>query len=183
MKRTRDTLTGGTMDVSPQLLNCGPLTLSAANTFTELAVILPTNRFQLRKGRSIVIEVLKVYFELAEWDFISAAGGTRAFSRVELSTKSLTAFSVDSQNVFAYAIKNWKGAFSATGSFEDQGVDPHVFDLTDGAGHGFLVATDTIFMGADSGAFFQPGSYHAKILYRFKEVGLEEYIGIVQSQQ
>lgn len=64
-------------------------------------------------------------------------------------------------------------------------------DLTDGAGHGVLVATDNVFLtlqtalssiiGTSVGGI--TGVAECAILYRFKEVGLAEYIGIVQSQQ
>lgn len=84
----------------------------------------------------------------------------------------------------------WNGAtlylieeFSA----DNEGVDIH--DLTDGAGHGVLIATDSIWLtGFINGAVPDIGTtaavnVYAEILYRFKKVSLQEYIGIVQSQQ
>lgn len=63
--------------------------------------------------------------------------------------------------------------------------------MTDGAGHGVLVATDNIYLTLQTALSSVIGSSvggiqgfgEAAILYRFKEVGLAEYIGIVQSQQ
>lgn len=60
-------------------------------------------------------------------------------------------------------------------------------DLTDEAGHGILVATDNIFINAyarasTSGGVTSPEAV-ATLHYRLKEVALQEYIGIVQSQQ
>lgn len=55
--------------------------------------------------------------------------------------------------------------------------------MTDGAGHGVLVATDKIYMLTASLAATGAQEAIVKILYRLVDVGLEEYIGIVQSQQ
>lgn len=74
-------------------------------------------------------------------------------------------------------------------STDNESVDVH--DLTDGAGHGILVATDNIFVSCSIsvGSVFvtqadaATGAASCNILYRFKEIALAEYIGIVQSQQ
>lgn len=67
---------------------------------------------------------------------------------------------------------------------------PNVHDLTDGAGHGVLIATDNIYLSMtllsasiDGGSYTSNGQARADLLYRFKDVTLTEYIGIVQSQQ
>ena len=57
-------------------------------------------------------------------------------------------------------------------------------DLTDGDGHGKLVATDSIFCYFDtSGITTTAFTVVWKIWYRFVAVGLVDYLGIVQSQQ
>lgn len=74
-------------------------------------------------------------------------------------------------------------------STDNESIDIH--DLTDGAGHGILVATDQIFLTQQTGLTSMGGStadtitgfVQADLIYRFKEVKLQEYIGIVQSQQ
>lgn len=74
-------------------------------------------------------------------------------------------------------------------STDNESVDFH--DLTDGAGHGLLVATDNIFLSVQTtniafvgeSADSIVGFVAADLIYRFKEVALAEYIGIVQSQQ
>lgn len=80
--------------------------------------------------------------------------------------------------------------FRSSISADTEPVNWH--DLTDGAGHGVLVATDNIFLtlqtaatvvGASATITAATGFGECAILYRFKEVGLAEYIGIVQSQQ
>ena len=64
--------------------------------------------------------------------------------------------------------------------------NPVIRDITDGAGHGVLVATDSIYItGYVPASWYLNGTntVFAKLLYRWKDVSLAEYIGIVQSQQ
>lgn len=183
MKRGRgDTLTGGTGDVSPQLLTLTGST-SAANTFTEFQVGLPIPRFALRKGKAICIEVLKVYWESSPWDANPAAGGSAGIVQATLGTKSLTVMSFEDPTVFSMYSKEIRGAFTAAGSYAVALLEPQVQDLTDGAGHGVLVATDNIFFDVFTGNFAGTCNVTLKMLYRWKEITVEEYIGIVQSQQ
>lgn len=89
------------------------------------------------------------------------------------------------------------------GGESEEGI--HILrDLTDSAGHGLLVATDNVYLSQQVGVLshwpavaspfaggnFQTIGYNVtgcstncQMLYRFKNVTLEEYIGIVQSQQ
>lgn len=73
---------------------------------------------------------------------------------------------------------------------------PFEQDLTDESGHGVLVASDNLYlfvMGNESEGVFGNGTTvdpllqgvdcTCEVLYRFKDVSLTEYIGIVQSQQ
>jgi len=61
---------------------------------------------------------------------------------------------------------------------------PIHIDLTDGDGNGMLIATQTIVVnGANtSGTAAVARTYTAKVLYRLIEVGIQEYVGIVQAQ-
>ena len=60
---------------------------------------------------------------------------------------------------------------------------PIHIDTSDGQGNGILVATDRIVLitGDVGGAIV--GTTACKILYKTIEVGIQEYVGIVQSQQ
>lgn len=85
--------------------------------------------------------------------------------------------------MFAWCEMNIRAAFTpGTGVGYNQDVF-QVIDLTDGDGHGILVATDNIYFQVTSNGFAGAQEQSAKLLYRFKEVSLVEYIGIVQSQQ
>ena len=65
----------------------------------------------------------------------------------------------------------------------DNRIGPIEFDITDGAGHGFLVATDQIYMQVFTNGATATATVRVKMLYRWKNVSLAEYIGIVQGQQ
>lgn len=183
MKRGRgDTLTGGTNDVNPQLLTFPSLFQASVNTFVELKYPLPINRYSARAGKSVVFEVLKCYLNGPILDTNPSAGGNRPNATLQLSTRPAIAVDNSDPACFAYLNNTWNGAFTAGGSYQTMIQEPTTIDLTDGAGHGFLVATDAIYLQGNTTAFAGPGTWHVKILYRFKEVKLEEYIGIVQSQ-
>lgn len=106
---------------------------------------------------------------------------------VSASTTSLIASpaQIDFGNtrVFAWCEMNIRNAFTAGGSVAVNQDVVQVMDLTDGDGHGILVATDNIFFQVTSNGFASAAEQSVKLLYRFKEVSLVEYIGIVQSQQ
>jgi len=183
-KRGRgDSFGGGTGDVSPQWLTLAANTQTVANTYSEESNAIPITRFPLAKGRAIVMEMLKVQFRMAEWDSNPAAAGSTGTSEVQVATISQTNVFPDSPQNFAYAIRQWRGAFTAAGSYEAVSDNPLVIDLTDGAGHGVLVATDNLFFGVNTIGFAGVASFSCKLLYRFKEISLQEYIGIVQAQQ
>lgn len=187
-KRARaggDTLTGGTHDVNPQYLS-GKLTLSAANTETAVELGTPIVRVGPQTGgEAIIMEILKVYADLPEVDNQNAAATTRVFN-ISFATASVigTTVGFDNTKVFAWFNRSLINAFTAAGTGTlSASTDPMVFDCTDGAGHGILVATDNIFVTANTTNQTNASAFTFKILYRFKRVSLVEYIGIVQSQQ
>lgn len=185
MKRGRgDTLTGGTGDVNPQWLTFNRLTLSAANVYTETSINLPINRFSNPKGKSIIMEILKVQFDMPIIDSNPSATGNIIQSQAVLRpTSSGGVLDPSDPKILAVVDQSSRGAFTAGGSYADLTNDPQVVDLSDGAGHGMLVATDTLFFGAATSNYASAANFYCRILYRFKTVTLEEYIGIVQSQQ
>jgi len=185
MKRGRsgDVLTGGSGDVNPQWFTLPPATTSAANTFTEIQTPLPVQRFNQKSGKSLVMEILQAHVFLGEWDANPAALGSSASIVYQLGTIAQLAVSNSlPQNILGVG-RNWRGAFTAGGSYEAASDNPIQVDLTDGAGHGLLVATDAIFQDVNTLGFAGAATVQARLLYRWKEITLQEYIGIVQSQQ
>ncbi len=183
-----DTLTGGTRDVNPQYLH-GILTLSAANTTTSITLGTPIVRVgtgSTTASQSIIMEVLKIFVDLPNSDKDPGATGTPQSATLVFMTTdpSTTAATFENPRLFAMARRQSRSSFTAAGTgAQNQEVEPIEIDLTDGAGHGILIATDNIFVQGQSVDMTAAGVFRWKILYRFKEVSLVEYIGIVQSQQ
>ena len=181
-RRRRDTLTGGTNDVNPQFMNL-QVTQSAADTFTQVTFPVPIQRLQ-QSGRAQVMEVLKIFAEASSIQVASAVIVTRSIS-AQLTTKSFAAsVNLAEPTCFWRYQKEVSNAFSTGGSLTVASeVEPYISDMTDGAGHGVLIATDNIFLGLGSTQTSISNSVTVKILYRWKDVSIQEYVGIVQSQQ
>lgn len=166
-------LTGGTGDVNPQFLTFDVIQSGADTTTTE-QVNLPIDRMSQKGGRAQIIEVLKVFFQV---DY-----ATEGDSRVSiyLSTSSFGTTNTNWAEPRVFAMHFEERFLVASGTFQrDQ---PYCMDLTDGAGHGYLIATDSIYAQVSTSNSGAATLYRVKILYRWKNVSLSEYIGVVQSQ-
>lgn len=185
MKRARtEGLTGGTGDVNPQWMQW-TVTQSGADTTTSASQPVPIQRLQ-DKGRAQVMEVLKVAITHTAMPVSGAVGEGVDSISVYISTKNqgTTGTSWAEPTVFAAVLDSSSNAFTAGGTYMSaRPTMPFIFDLTDGAGHGYLVATDTVYAQITSGNTGATNSAIVRFLYRWKNVGLAEYIGIVQSQQ
>lgn len=185
MKRTRatkDNLTGGSGDVNPQWLIFPNLNQTVIDTYRQTSITLPISRLPTRAGRAMVVEVLRVWFDNPSFAGAFPALGSICQAQQQLSTASLSGIQHASTSVFAFASQKWKGQPGAE-AYATAFEEPQDQDLTDGDGHGLLIATDTIFWGFNTANFSATASFNCRLMYRWKEVSLVEYIGLVQSQQ
>lgn len=174
MKRSRDSLTGGTRDVSPQFYTF-TASQSAADTTTTTQIPIPVEKLSSSTNPTI-IEVLKMFFWLDN-NVVEADNEIQIYVSTKSSGTTNTNYS--DATVFAGYQRQWFITTSG-GALVTQ---PVIQDLTDGAGHGVLIGTDNIYVQIRSGSTSLANTVRIKMLYRFKRVGLAEYIGIVQSQQ
>jgi len=174
MSRRRTTLTGGTGDVSPQFANF-TATQSGADTTTTTSFAVPIQRLPAG-NQAQVMEVLKIFWRIAGTVVETDNTVSGFFSTTSFGT---TATNFAEPRVFGHVFRS----VNITTSGQIVVQEPYVQDLTDGAGHGVLIATDNIFLQVVSGTTSATNTIYAKILYRWKNVPLAEYIGIVQSQQ
>lgn len=186
MKRLRTeggSLTGGTGDVSPQWMSFSA-TQSAADTTTTVTQAVPVQRMPT-SGRAQVLEVLRVVFEHTAFQAIASATEALDSIAAYISTSSFgtTNTTWAEPRVFAGFAKYDRGAFTAAGTYAFVDNRHISQDLTDSAGHGVLIGTDNIFLQVQSSGSGASNVVAVKILYRWKNVSLSEYIGIVQSQQ
>lgn len=186
MKRGGDQLTGGSKDVNPQVLVTATVTSTVADNFAQIGVPLPIPRLPTKSGKNLVMEFLYVDFA-----FTTLAIHVSAFDQyyLDIGTRSnfvrsngLTGIIQGMQDPTTIAYYRFAIITPATNDTVEVPVDKRI-DLTDGAGHGILVATDqcTVSVNSDSTGAVCGG--FARVTYRWKEVSLVEYIGIVQSQQ
>lgn len=176
-------LTGGTGDVNPQWMTFS-VTQSAADTTTTQQQNIPVQRLP-QGGRAQVLEVLKIQAFIQQFPAIASATEAEDTLSLFLSTTSFgtTATTFAEPRVFAAVQRVKQGAFTAAGTYGVEYALIDQIDLSDGAGHGLLIATDSIFAQLVSGGTGAANTARIKMLYRWKDVGLSEYIGIVQSQQ
>lgn len=176
-----DTLTGGTKDVNPQWFK-GYITVTA-NSTTESNFQLPITRIPTA-NKVTIIEVLKIQIAPKTGLGTSAVCAIGSIS-IKFGTASMgtaTAVFLDDSRVFAEFDETV--LTSATGAFSRGTPSDFLLDLTDGSGHGLLVASDKLYVQATCANVADlAGTCAFAILYRFKTVGMREYVGIVQSQQ
>lgn len=203
-------LTGGTGDVNPQLFKIDPVIVGAlvgggtqADNQAFRIITLPIASFQQpSNGRAVVMELLKVYWTPTPTQTVGGTG--RVFFRYRMmivtgalnsnsTVNLLSAQGMAGASVIAWTEAQWeKGTGTAISSAYNGDINNRELDLTDGQGHGVLIASPQITLGVDllvdnatataSLGFGAGSQFGCALLYRFKEVSLSEYIGIQQSQ-
>jgi len=142
------------------------------------SINLPKPVIGTSKSQATIIEMLKVWF-------YSAHNSTQNSAlNIYLSTRSVEQdFSghIDPATI-ASVCKLVHRDGSGSVAIMDQNW-PVEIDLTDDAGHGVLVATDKMYLSVVSEGTGDTNDVTCRILYRYKTVGITEYVGIVQSQQ
>lgn len=158
-------LTGGTGDINPQWfkLNIAGPTIT---TMASSRVALPVQRLA-NKRKAMIMEALRVKY------MVRAGSGTAAHSKFGVSTLAPPTGSPDFS--LGYIISGLHMPMAKLGEYGR--VEE---DLTDNQGHGVCIATDFLY------PFIYPGAANDAvdiwILYRWKNVDLEEYSGILQAQ-
>lgn len=148
-----------------------------ADDDSPLSLNLPKPVIGTSSSKATIIEMLKVWFYSAHNSTQSSA--MHAF----LSTRPVSngfAATIDPA-VIASVTKLVHRDDTAGNMIMDQNW-PVEIDLTDEAGHGVLVATDKIYLTVSSESTGDTNDVACRILYRYKTVGITEYVGIVQSQ-
>lgn len=176
-------LTGGSGDVNPQLLR-GQVVQTGADTTTTGTFALPITRIPGSGKMVTIVEFLSMTF-----DFISMGSIASVAELIDTQTVGVFTQNVGG-NVVAYddaaciCMRSFtlQGAFTAAGTYGTQYTRFQKVDLTDSAGHGILIATDNFFVQVSS-INGRANTVRFHLLYRFKRVGLAEYIGVVTSQQ
>lgn len=180
LKRARgESLTGGTGDVNPQFYSI-TIVQTAADTAITQAYPVPIPRYPGSANRAIVMEILSVTFTVD--DLVNVANTQSIVCVLSTATVANSAFAalIDPHTIAQF---NLDFLFATAAGFQFTDARVNKLDLTDEAGHGILVGTDNLFLTMFTANTGRTNSINARIKYRMKEVGLAEYVGIVQSQQ
>jgi hypothetical protein len=183
----KDTLTGGTQDVNPQVWTI-QVVQSSSDANAQLQLPTPVSVYQTTGSGTQVLEILRV-----TWDTTGFApsGSATTYNIIGyIATASLPGPQnktdvealVANPLVISYVQKNY---YEVTAASYQIDTDPFQLDYTDGAGHGILVATRNIYLGISTNGGTATGKANyatARILYRLKNVDLADYVGIVASQ-
>lgn len=181
MKRGRkDQLTGGTGDVNPQIITSPIITQPGVDLPVQVQQPLPIPRFPTSTGRNLVIELLGIEVDFLTWSGL--AGAVIQYMNVTTNSQNPASINAALSDPKTIAdVYKYYFFFTAAAVFE-VGAQTYV-DLTDNAGHGLLIATDNVYFNLLTQNTGAANSAIMKLEYRWKEVSLTEYIGIVQSQQ
>ena len=178
-------LTGGSGDVNPQILVVGNVNQTGNDSINVEGQGLPIPRLPISKGKSLVIELLSLDSYVT--GYTQAAGViNQYFCGLTTNPTAPASYVLAAADPRVISLESWAISAIATAIGTSYTFVPLHFhaDTTDEAGHGILIATDNIYGligSANTGASNLNVTFRLK--YRFKEVSLEEYIGIVQSQQ
>jgi hypothetical protein len=204
-----ENLTGGTGDVNPQTYTIYQ-TINAA-PFNSLAVTstgfpLPVPKFPSTDTTAIVMEFLEINWRDTDYTlpYTAVASGIGVLEYDTILTTNPTQpatllIALQDPRTISHFKAQYAGYGAAAANapflFISNLVESDREDvLNDGAGHGLLVATPTIYLYTYSSnvnvalAAFPTYGANAQnitcvISYRMKTVGVLEYVGIVQSQQ
>ena len=189
MKRARTSggsVTGGTGDIKPQVLTLDSGTAGVIDDYTVNRIALPVPRFGTMKTKATVFEILWVDWYIGIEDFADHENTKIAFlttstTRSDAETCDFNSMASDVTDPRTFA------AVIVEKILETSGIGiqnmPLRVDMTDSNGNGFIVATDQIFVVYGDAGGSVVASAVAKMCYRLVNVGITEYVGIVQSQQ
>jgi len=128
-----------------------------------------------KQTRVQVIEITNIWLEYL---LPLVATGDSTFSALSFRNFGTTEATLSNASVFFKHAEI--GTIVTSGYVKFENIKQ--FDMTTGGGRGFLIATDSIFAQVGSASLGSAQVARYKIWYRFVDVGLQEYIGIVQQQ-
>ena len=177
-----DTLTGGTGDVKPQQLTAST-ELATLDTYGTGTIHLPLPRFGFGDDITPVWEILRVSWYLGIADADPNVNYVAYLSTIALRSQGDAASLITMQNDFRDPLTFGGVMDHANGALTQRhGQFPLTRDMTDGAGNGYLIATDQLFVVYGQFSSTLNTLATVKILYRSTGIDIQEYVGIVQSQ-
>lgn len=179
MKRARGPRT---IDIYPQTMSWN-VTQASADAFVTQLIQTPISRLPKKGNLITVMELLYMDVVITNTNaqtptYVDATSDNFQWGIVTGAAPS--SFPYFSQpSMLAY--KALTHLLTTSGTFQFQ--YPQRYEFEDGSGRGILLATDAFTFVADTNGTGVVNRFDCKLLYRFVDVSVEEYVGIVQSQQ
>lgn len=162
-----------------------------SNDSTEILTInLPLPRIPT-SGKATILEILWIEYCMPVWKFNNATASTQYYT-IGVSTQN-TAISpttnpqdfITKGTTIDYWIAgiNTATATAAFNPFYDPMNGKFKSDLQSNDGKGFLIANDSIYLSFATSNTGGASYITARFYYRFVDVSIQEYVGLVQSQQ
>jgi len=181
----RGTIVGGggknTTDRYPNFMS-GILTMTAANVFTTDQVFTPISRLQKTGPKIRIMELLWFDVSVTILDLL-IDGGFFIFGLSLGASPEDTTVNFGRPNVIGSVAEEIHVAGAPAAGLASVTVNsPRRYDWQSADGYGYLLASDSFNVFGGTAAQANPSVFGWKIYYRFVEVNIAEYIGIVQSQ-
>jgi len=174
-----DQLTGGSGDVNPQYIQCVMDPATPGNP-EEWQIMTPYSRMARTGQHVTIMEVLSVTWEIPQVP-VPIGAVSDLLLNMYVATRPGTNGEVMAPGVIdsmKLQVQHPTTVLNGASVWFQRTIE---HNLSDSAGHGILVGTDAIWLGSSGTA-----AWHirggVKIMYRFKTVGLQDYIGIVTAQ-
>lgn len=178
-------MTGGTGDVKPQFMTMAGAIAGAVDDYRVDVFQIPVVRPRGENESATIMEMLSLDYYLSvenigDAAFTAAAFLTQNTSRTSGDTATVGSFGQDVADPRTIGMVILNMTLTTSGSASTY-YPVHV-DLTDSNGNGILWANDTITLVSGNVANAAAGATIVKLKYRWVNVGLVEYLGIVQQQ-
>lgn len=184
-KRARSSIPRGPsnrdLDLYPNFLSWS-LATSAADTVTTSTIFTPIPRLQTRGNKAIVMELLELLvlvWQTPRTVLVSFDAQFDAWYYALGTGKAPTAMpALSDGSVFS---NGGRGCNFVTSGLAIQEF-PYRYSLVNNDGRGYLLGTDSFYCLVDTNSIGATCTFDFKLMYRFVEVDLAEYVGLVQSQ-
>ncbi len=178
MKRKRNN-NGGRIDVFPNFLT-GVISQTVADTFATVLVPTPIPRIQTTRSgnRATVMELLWIEVLFPNIELSAALANITIF--FSIGTPPAVVLPFNNPRVIA-EVRIDSHVSSATGAFVTQ--QPYIYQMQSMDGHGYLLAAESFHASIFSAGTQIINDGQWRMYYRFIDIPLSEFIGLVQSTQ
>lgn len=179
-------LTGGTGDVNPQFLQI-TVNETALNTFTAEEWRLPLMKVGTSSQRAQVIEILRIFAQHNYPDIPAAMGASTVTWGLKWGGQPTVMPPFDDTTIIVQdyspcVVAGIPGAGEAYAYMRDQPSSITQYDLTDGAGHGYICFVDRLWVYIEGAGNTGAKFINLKMYFRFKNVGMPEFISGLTAQ-